>query len=96
MKWVDRPRSLFWRVWCWPVILAVLIMFGLLSALLGQDGVWHWLSWIALSIPLGVVIRFGVRAIPMPRTQSGRPRAGEITETVQLGAAQTTSRETAQ
>jgi hypothetical protein len=33
-------------------------MFGLLSALLGQHGVWHWLSWTALSVPLGVILFF--------------------------------------
>jgi len=43
------------RVWRWPVLLAALIAFGLLSALLGEGGVWWPLSWIALSIPLAVV-----------------------------------------
>ncbi len=36
------------RVWRWPVLMAGLSLFGLLSALLGQGGVWWILSWIAL------------------------------------------------
>lgn len=42
-------------VWRWPSLLAALTMFGLLSALLGQQGVWFWLSWAALSVPLAVI-----------------------------------------
>jgi hypothetical protein len=34
-------------------------MFGLLSALLGT-GIWHVLSWIALTIPILVCVRFGI------------------------------------
>jgi len=30
-------------------------LFGLLSALLGEGGVWWGLSWIALSLPLVVI-----------------------------------------
>jgi hypothetical protein len=41
----------FRRVWRIPFVLAVAILTGLLSALLGVGG-WHVLSWIALSIPL--------------------------------------------
>ena len=43
------------KVWRWPSVLAVLTVFGLLSALLGQHGVWYWLSWSALSVPLAVI-----------------------------------------
>jgi hypothetical protein len=46
-----RSLALIWR---WPVLLAVLSLFGLLSALLGQTGVWLPLSWIALATPVGV------------------------------------------
>lgn len=45
------------RVWRWPVLLALLSVFGLLSALLGQGGIWWALSWVALSIPLVVIGR---------------------------------------
>lgn len=45
----------FSQIWRWPIILAVLMAFGLLSALLGQGGVWWVLSWIAMVIPLLVI-----------------------------------------
>jgi hypothetical protein len=44
-----------WRIWRWPTVLALLTVFGLLSALLGEGGVWWALSWIALSLPLLVI-----------------------------------------
>lgn len=46
-----RSLGLIWR---WPTLLAALSIFGLLSALLGQTGVWLPLSWGALAIPLVV------------------------------------------
>ncbi len=50
----ERKRS-FWFVWGWPLALAVLTLFGLLAALLGQEGTWLWLSWSALAMPLVVI-----------------------------------------
>jgi hypothetical protein len=44
----------FLRRWGMPLLMAVLILFGLLSALLGE-GVGQVLSWIALSAPLLVM-----------------------------------------
>jgi hypothetical protein len=44
-----------WRIWRWPTALALLTLFGLLSALLGEGGLWWSLSWIALSLPLVVI-----------------------------------------
>lgn len=46
----------FWHVWSRPLLLAALIVFGLLSALLGT-GVWHLVSWAALALPLVVIVR---------------------------------------
>jgi hypothetical protein len=43
------------RIWRWPIVLALLTAFGLLSALLGQGGIWWILSWITLIIPLVVI-----------------------------------------
>ena len=43
------------QIWRWPIILVVLMALGLLSALLGQGGVWWVLSWIAMVIPLLVI-----------------------------------------
>ncbi len=53
----SRPRSAFLHVWGWPLALALLSVFGLLSALLGQGGIWWLLSWIALAAPLAVILR---------------------------------------
>jgi len=47
----NRSLSLIWR---WPALLALLSIFGLLSALLGQTGLWLPLSWGALTLPLAV------------------------------------------
>ncbi len=44
----------FMQIWGWPIILALLTTFGLLAALLGI-GLWHWLSWVALSVPIWVI-----------------------------------------
>jgi hypothetical protein len=41
----------FLHLWGWPLLLAALIMFGLLAALIGT-GFWHWLSWLALTAPV--------------------------------------------
>lgn len=40
-------------VWRIPTALAVLSLAGLSAAILG-DGVWHWICWAALSVPLAV------------------------------------------
>ncbi len=37
-----------------PAIIAVIVAFGLVSALLG-DGVWDALSWLALLLPVMVI-----------------------------------------
>ncbi|MDR3712256.1 MAG: hypothetical protein P4L51_05530 [Puia sp.] len=47
-------KSNFRRVWGIPLSISCSILFGLLSALLGA-GVWHFLSWISLSIPLVII-----------------------------------------
>lgn len=41
--------------------MGALTVFGLLSALLGQDGVWLWLAWIALAVPIATVVLFLLR-----------------------------------
>ena len=46
----------FWQIWGAPVVLGALTIFGLLAALLGL-GVWHWLSWLSLALPLAVIAR---------------------------------------
>jgi len=55
------------QIWLWPAAIAVLTMFGLLSALLGQSGLWWVLSWIALAVPLAVIAWFVVKGqLPRP------------------------------
>ena len=55
---MKRRPSHFAHQWGPPITLAVLTMFGLLSALLGQGGIWWWLSWAALAVPLIVIARY--------------------------------------
>jgi hypothetical protein len=43
-----------------PAIIAVIIAFGLVSALLG-DGVSDALSWLALLLPMVVITYYGLR-----------------------------------
>lgn len=42
--------------WGWPIGLALLTLFGLISALIGEGGIWWWLSWAALAVPLVVIV----------------------------------------
>jgi len=43
------------KIWGVPLVLGGCVFFGLLSSLLGT-GLWYWLSWIALAIPVIVVV----------------------------------------
>ena len=45
----------FRRVYRAALVLAGITIYGLLSALFG-DGVWDELSWVALSVPLFVIV----------------------------------------
>ncbi|WP_374309298.1 hypothetical protein [Methylocella sp.] len=58
------------RVWGWPAALALLTVFGLLTALPGEDFGWRMLSRAALTIPLAVVIRYGAPGL-VPRPDDG-------------------------
>lgn len=51
------PRHRFWFVWGAPIVLGVLSVFGLLAALLGT-GLWHWASWISLTVLLVVILKY--------------------------------------
>ena len=42
------------RIFAWPIVFAVMSVAGLVSALLG-DGLWDWLSWFALGLPVVVI-----------------------------------------
>ncbi|CAI9120373.1 hypothetical protein [Brytella acorum] len=60
-------------VWPWPMALGLLTVFGLLSALLGQHGVWLALSWITLSVPLVVTLACLIRAWRRAPSVKGGP-----------------------
>lgn len=62
-----RRSQTAWRIWTPPLIFGVLIIFGLLSALLGGGGVWWGLCWVAISAPLIAVIRFALKAGRPPK-----------------------------
>ncbi|MBP7564432.1 MAG: hypothetical protein KA795_00355 [Burkholderiaceae bacterium] len=53
-------KSRFWFTWGWPLAMAVLSVVGLLSALLG-NGVWDWVSWVALGVPTLACCWLGLR-----------------------------------
>lgn len=59
-----RRRSIFAAQWGWPVGIAVLTLFGLLSAMVGEGA---WLSLAALTAPLLVI------AHHLRRARQGRP-----------------------
>ena len=44
------------KVWGAPLILALISIFGLLAALLGT-GIWYVLSWIAMIVPLAIIVK---------------------------------------
>ncbi len=90
----DRATSPFWRVWRWPIVLSALTMFGLLSALLGQHGLWRWLSWVALGIPLVVIVFYAAcAAIPKLQTRMAGLHAGQVLEAADLNAVPAASKE---
>jgi hypothetical protein len=39
-----------------PALIAACVAAGLVSALLG-DGIWDAMSWIALLVPVGIIVR---------------------------------------
>lgn len=51
-----RKNNLSLRLWGKPLLIALLSITGLIAALVG-DGYWDVYSWIALGIPVIVVIR---------------------------------------
>jgi hypothetical protein len=44
------------KVWCAPLTLGTITLFGLLAALLGA-GYWYWIAWAAMLIPVIVSLR---------------------------------------
>lgn len=57
----SRPaRRSLGTIFLVPAVVAAASFAGLLSALLG-DGLWDGLSWLALSVPVAVVLWFVLR-----------------------------------
>lgn len=54
MSTTTTRRTVF-QIWRWPALLAALTVFGLLSALIGQGGLWWAAAWTALAMPLIVI-----------------------------------------
>ncbi|USX11664.1 hypothetical protein NHH88_18335 [Oxalobacteraceae bacterium OTU3CAMAD1] len=52
--------SPFLRMWGAPIVLAILTAVGLVSALLG-DGVWDYVSAVALGVPAVACAWYGLR-----------------------------------
>ncbi|WP_316788303.1 hypothetical protein [Pedobacter frigoris] len=56
---MQEKNKLFFKLWGIPVLLAVVTIIGLLLAIMGL-GIWHIFSWVALAIPVYVMIRYGL------------------------------------
>jgi hypothetical protein len=57
----DSREHRAWRVWPAPIALAVVIMAGLLSALLGDLLAWKTVGWVCLFIPVVTAGWFALR-----------------------------------
>lgn len=53
------------QIWLAPIVLGLITIVGLMSALLG-DGVWDWLSVVALAIPVLVIVWYWSRPAQSP------------------------------
>jgi membrane protein implicated in regulation of membrane protease activity len=58
------------RVFGIPILIGVAILFGLLSALLGEGVAWHVGAWLALSAPIVLLVWCYVRSAPEIRSNS--------------------------
>jgi hypothetical protein len=51
------------KLWGMPILLGLLSGIGLISALL-EDGLWDWISWLALGIPSVLMGWYWLRPVP--------------------------------
>ncbi|WP_449047230.1 hypothetical protein [Parapedobacter sp.] len=49
------------KLWGMPVFLGIITLAGLLLAIMGGDLWLHVLSWVALAVPLFMIVRYGAR-----------------------------------
>jgi hypothetical protein len=64
------------RVWTAPVYLGVVSTVGLIAALLSDDGPGDYLAWLALAIPVAVVLWY----TPPRRSQKQDTNASTVAE----------------
>lgn len=50
----------FLKLWGMPIWMALITFIGLTLAILGT-GIWHIFSWIALTIPVYIMVKYGKR-----------------------------------
>lgn len=55
---MTSPTHSFRKVWAVPCLLALIVVVGLISALLGVHIAWKVISWIALALPLVIIVWF--------------------------------------
>ncbi|MFY9510591.1 MAG: hypothetical protein WAQ05_06415 [Rubrivivax sp.] len=63
--------SPFWHLWAWPLALGLLSCSGLLSALVSDSWGDAW-SWLALGVPVLVMVWFGLRRKAMAPQVAGQ------------------------
>jgi hypothetical protein len=54
---MPNPRRSTAQIFLLPAMISLVVVFGLVSALLG-DGVWDVLSWFALAVPAIIIVGF--------------------------------------
>jgi len=57
MAMPQYPHS-FRQIWGFPIGIGIMTTIGLVSSLVGT-GIWHWISWIALALPIVIAAWFG-------------------------------------
>ena len=64
------------RIWTAPIYIGVISTVGLIAALLSDDGLGDYLAWLALAIPVAVVLWY----TPRRRAQKQEPDASAAAE----------------
>jgi hypothetical protein len=64
------------RIWTAPIYIGVISTVGLIAALLSDGGLGDYLAWLALGIPVAVVLWYA----PPRRTQKQEPDASAAAE----------------
>ena len=54
-------------LWTIPALLALVTLFGLLAALIGEGGIWWALSWATLVVPCVCSFYYLIRGLTPPQ-----------------------------